>query len=140
MSTISACKHLPSAVVHNIFAFFALPGRESSSLGLELGSFRSCRLSLLGLSSSVSLHFGLAIFLLLLLNALLAEHLGLLALLLGGFNFLLVLLELLFLGSLEGLLLILLLLAFDLATDHVVSLELDAVRELDVEDGSLIRV
>ena len=107
---------------------------------MELGSFRSCCLSLLGLSSSVSLHFGLAIFLLLLLNALLAEHLGLLALLLGGFNFLLVLLELLFLGSLEGLLLILLLLAFDLATDHVVSLELDAVRELDVEDGSLIRV
>ena len=107
---------------------------------MELGSFRSCSLSLLSLNSSVCLHLRLAILLLLLLYALLSEHFGLLALLGGGFNFLFLFLELFFLDSLEGLLLVLLLLAFDLATDHVVSLKLDAVRKHNVEDGCLIRV
>ena len=107
---------------------------------MHLGSFGSSCLSFLGLNSGISLHLGLAILLLLLLYALLSEQFCLLAFLSGGFNFLLVFLELFFLGSLEGLLLILLLLAFDLATDHVVSLQLDAVRKLNVQDGSLVRI
>ena len=129
--------------MHSIFKFFDstyfICGK-SGSLGLEFGSFSSGRLLLLGLSSSLSFHLRLAILLLLLLYALLSEHFGLLALLLRGFNFLFVFLEFLLLCSLDSHLLILLLLAFDLATDHVVCLELDAVRKLYVENGSLISI
>ena len=107
---------------------------------MELGGLCSSRFSLLGLNSSLGLHLRLAILLLLLLYALLTEHFGLLALLLGGFDLLPVFLELFLLDSFDSHLFILLFLAFYLAIDHVVSLQLDPVRQLNVEDGSLVGI
>ena len=111
------------------------------SQGLLLGSLLSSeRISPLSCCGCLSLLLGLPIPLLLFLDLLLAEQVGLLLLLHGSLLLLASFLGLLLLSTARGESSISLFLALDLPVDLVFKLKLDPVRKLDIQERSLVYV